>query len=502
LAGQRESLPAAGPEAEGVAAVPKGTTDMSAITISSATLDADGNPTSGSSDAVARYDAALDLLLRYHPDVVAAADGLKTTDPTLPMGQAFLAYLSLTSTDVPDLADAREAAATLNALSLNDREAAHAAAIEAWLEGGWHAPARILDELLVRWPTDTLALLMGHLLDFFVGDSQNLRDRVGRALPSLDPDHPRTGFVRGMHAFGLEEAGHYGRAEAVGLEAVERNPDDVWGIHAVVHAYEMQGKVAEGIGFLRSREADWGSGNLFTVHNWWHLALYLLEAGRYDDALAIYDAEVHNDASAGVSLQMLDASALLWRLTLEDVDTGDRYAKLAAAWDKQVADESWYVFNDFHAVIALCGAGRVDDARAVVERLQRYVAAKPIQPGTNRAMTAEIGLAVSRAVVAFVDGRHDDVVAGLLPIRRIFHHFGGSHAQRDLLQRTLTESAIRSGRLDLARSLVDERLSQRDTSVYGWFRRARILAAQRDEAQAHVAQQAATANRARFSAAA
>jgi tetratricopeptide (TPR) repeat protein len=475
---------------------------MSVTAISNATLDANGNATSGTSDAVARYEAALDLLLRYHPDVVAAAEGLATTDSTLPMGQAFVAYLSLMSTDVPDLAGAREAAAALNALPLNERESAHAAAIDAWLDGKWHAAARILDELLVRWPTDTLALLMGHLLDFFTGDSQNLRDRVGRSLPSFDPDHPRTGFVRGMHAFGLEEAGHYGRAEAVGLEAVERNPDDVWGIHAVVHTYEMRGMVDQGIRFLRSREAHWGTGNLFTVHNWWHLALYLLEAGRYDDALAIYDAEVHNDASAGVSLQMLDASALLWRLTLDDVDTGDRYAKLAAAWEKQVADESWYVFNDFHAVVAHCGAGRVDDARGIVERLERYVAATPVQPGTNRALTAEVGVPVSRAVVAFTDGKHDDVVAELLPIRRILHRFGGSHAQRDLLQRTLTESAIRSGRLDLARSLVDERLSQRDTSVYGWFRRARILAAQRNEAQADVARKAATANRTRFSAAA
>jgi hypothetical protein len=117
-------------------------------------------------------------------------------------------------------------------------------------------------------------------------------------------------------------------------------------------------------------------------------------------------------------------------------------------------------------------------------------------------MSAEVGVPVSRAVVAFTDGRHDDVVAQLLPIRRIFHRFGGSHAQRDLLQRTLTESAIRSGRLDVARSLVDERLSQRDTSVYGWLRRARILAAQRDEPQADLARQAATANRTRFSAAA
>ena len=50
---------------------------------------------------------------------------------------------------------------------------------------------------------------------------------------------------------------------------------------------EMRGMIDTGITFLRGREPDWGSGNLFTVHNWWHLALYLLEAGRVDDALAV-----------------------------------------------------------------------------------------------------------------------------------------------------------------------------------------------------------------------
>jgi hypothetical protein len=475
---------------------------MTATTVPTRTVDADGNPISGSTEGVARYDRAVDLLLRYHPDVVGAVEGLATADDPLPMGQAFVAYLYLTSTDVPDVAGAREAAAALDALPLNERETAHAAAIDAWLDGRWDTAARTLDDLLVRWPTDTLALQIGHILDFFVGDAGNLRDRIGRSLPSLDPDSSRTGFVRGLQSFGLEESGHYEQAESVGLEAVGRNPDDVWGIHAVVHTYEMQGRIDEGIRFLRARESDWGSGNLFTTHNWWHLALYLLEAGRVGEALAIYDAEVHNDESARVSLAMLDGSALLWRLTLDDVDTGDRYAKLARAWESQIADEPWYVFNDFHAVVALCGAGRIDDARAVIERLARDVDAAPVEPGTNRAMTAEVGLPASRAVLAYVEGRHDDVVGDLLPIRRVVNRFGGSHAQRDLVQRTLTESAIRSGRLDLARALLDERISLRDTSVYGLLGRARVLSARGDTDAAHAAEEAARANRARFGAAA
>jgi hypothetical protein len=270
----------------------------------------------------------------------------------------------------------------------------------------------------------------------------------------------------------------------------------------VVHAFEMQGKVDEGIRFLRGREADWGSGNLFTVHNWWHLTLYLLEAGRYDEALAIYDAQVHNEESARVPLEMLDASALLWRLTLDGVDTGGRFTPLADAWQGHFGGDSWYAFNDMHAVVALTGAGRLDEARAVVDDLARYLAAAPEPAPSNLMMTADVGLPASRAIIAFAEQRHDDVVDELLPIRTHLQRFGGSHAQRDLLQRTLTDSAIRSGRLELARALVGERLSQRDTSVYGWGRLAQVLRAEGAADASTVAETRAAEQQAVFAAAA
>jgi len=436
---------------------------------------------SGSVDAAARYDQAVDRLLLYHPDLLSAAESLATNDVDVPMAQALLAYLSLMTTDIPDLEGARACAQALDALRKNEREVAHAAAINAWLDGRWREAAGILDGLLVRWPTDMIALVMGHLLDFFTGDARNLRDRIGRSLPSFDPDHERTAFVCGLQAFGLEESGQYGAAEAAGLAALEAHPRDVWALHAVAHCYEMQGQVDTGISFMRSREAEWGSGNLFTVHLWWHLALYLLEAGRHQDAIGIYDAELHNDRSTGVTLEMLDASALLWRLTLDGVDSADRYQQLAKAWDGQLFDEPWYAFNDLHGVVAFCGAGRLDDARRVIDRLQRSVEGASDRPGTRRAMISEVGLPGARAILAYTEGRHGDVIDELLPRRPIFHHFGGSHAQRDLLQRTLTDAALAAGELDLARALIDERLSLRDTSVYGLLRRARLLAMQGDE---------------------
>jgi tetratricopeptide (TPR) repeat protein len=459
-------------------------------------IDQHGNPVSGGADAVAVYERAADALLRYSPAVIDGTTELVEQHPQAPMGHALMAYLYLTSTDTPDVAIAKEAWSAMGSVPMHEREQAHHDAIGAWIGGDWRAASAGLDALLERWPSDLLALQIGHQLDFFLGDAANLRDRPGRSLPELDPDHPHTAFVRGMQSFGLEESGDYSAAETAGLAAVDVNRDDVWAIHAVTHVLEMQGRVDEGIRFLSSRRDDWGAGNLFTVHNWWHLALYLLEAGNIAESLAIYDAEVHHAGSAGVPLEMLDASALLWRLYLDDHDTGGRFASLADAWATRAGDPSWYVFNDLHLVMALVGAGRAAEAEQHIGDLASYVHRNGA--GTNVAMASEIGLPASRAVLRFSQGRHEDVIAELAPIRRTLQRFGGSHAQRDALQRTLLESALRAGELDLARALVAERLSVRETSVYSWTQRARLERDRGHDDAALDAEQRSATNRRRF----
>jgi hypothetical protein len=182
--------------------------------------DSHGNPISGSSEAIDRYDAAVDHLLAYRDEVVNDMTWFATEEPDFPMGLVLAAYLSLTSTDLPDVTVTEQLAARLHNLALNDREAAHRAALDTWLSGDWHGAARRLDTLLIRWPADLLGLIVGHQLDFYLGDAANLRDRVGRSLPAIDPAHPHHGYLRGMYAFGLEESRDYQLAERHGLAAL------------------------------------------------------------------------------------------------------------------------------------------------------------------------------------------------------------------------------------------------------------------------------------------
>jgi hypothetical protein len=131
-----------------------------------------------------------------------------------------------------------------------------------------------------------------------------------------------------MQAFGLEESGHYEAAEDAGQAAIAVN-----GRRRVGHPRRDPHLRDAGTGRHRGRlphrrEADWGSGNLFTVHNWWHLALFQLELGDPAAALAIYDREIHHDGTDGTMLNLVDASAMLWRL----ISTGSTPAPASPSW--------------------------------------------------------------------------------------------------------------------------------------------------------------------------
>jgi hypothetical protein len=76
-----------------------------------------------------------------------------------------------------------------------------------------------------------------------------------------------------------------------------------------------------------------------------------------------------------------------------------------------------------------------------------------------------VGGAATRAVKAFGDGDYAQCVALLRPVRHRAHRFGGSHAQRDLLDLTLIEAALRAGDQALARSLCAERIAVRPASL-------------------------------------
>jgi hypothetical protein len=422
--------------------------------------DRQGHRLSGASAAaVEAYDQAAHELLCMVEDPVASVERALAASPRMVMAHVLKAWLNLLGTEPAALPTARAALAAAASLPADARERDHVAAAQALAEGRWREAARRLEDLSFDHPRDTLALQAGHQLDFFLGDSRMLRDRIARVLPAWDEGVPGWHAVLGMHAFGLEETGDYDAAQAAGERSVALQPRDSWGWHAVAHVHEMRQRPRDGIAWLRPTSALWAPGSFLGCHNWWHLALYHLELDDHAEVLRLYDTAIGGTGSA-VVLDMIDASAMLWRLLLRGVDVGDRWAPLAERW-APLADSGWYAFNDAHAMMAFVGAGRTAEQQAVLDAQRAVIE----HGGDNARFTREVGHPVAQALQAFGRGEHGRAAAWLRDVRSRAHRFGGSHAQRDLIDLTLLEAALRSGQRALAVGLAAERQAMRPHSA-------------------------------------
>lgn len=416
--------------------------------------DKQGNALSGATaEAAELYNEAVEAFHIYRGDPVGVLDSAIAAAPDFAMAHIFKAYLFGLATEPQATKEARAIVAKVKTLRLSQREASHVTALVLLLEGQWTTAAEALDRHNADYPHDIVALQSGHLMDFYRANARGLRDRIARVLPKWSADMPGYSILLGMHSFGLEETGDYARAEETGRRAVDLQPLDCWAHHAVAHVMEMQGRPEDGIGWMIVREPHWASDdNFFKVHNWWHRSLCHLELEQFDDVFALYDGPIRQDRST-MALDMVDASALLWRLHLSGQDVGTRWEELAATWDGH-ADGRTYPFNDWHAVMAYLGTGR----NAEIDRI--------IDDYRNSARTTDAAKWGRQTAVpliegfsAFWRGDYQAAVDRLHGARFIANSFGGSHAQRDIIDWTLAEAAVRGGLSSLAESLANERLA-------------------------------------------
>ena len=242
------------------------------------------------------------------------------------------------------------------------------------------------------------------------------------------------------------------------LAALRINPLDARAHHVMAHVHEMSARPAAGLQWMHERAAGWALDTTVATHCHWHLALYHLALGRPDRALAAHDQHIRGNGSCEVS-DLIDASALLWRVELAGADAGPRWAGLSAAWAAHI-DDAYCSFNDIHAMLAFVGARDWQHAQRLEDRLLRSAA----QTTRHGQTTRLLGLDACRALMAYGRGDHDRVVRLLSRLPASAHRLGGSHAQRDVLQLTLQRSIDRAGGLRRRRTALqtgrrDQRLA-------------------------------------------
>jgi tetratricopeptide (TPR) repeat protein len=357
--------------------------------------------------------------------------------PAFVMAHVLQAYLLLCSRDPRRIRSARPVLARAARLPANERERDHLAAIAAVIADDYEGAKARLGAVLRLWPRDALALQVAHALDYVTGDAALMNDRVQAVLPAWSSDLPGYHAVLAMHAFGLEECGEYERAEEAARAALALNAFDARAHHVMAHLFEMTDRADAGVCWMNEHIACWGADTVVATHCWWHLALFHLSQGRSDRALVLYDRRVRAGHSSEIA-DLIDASALLWRVHLCGSDTGARWVELAAAWAPHI-DDAFCSFNDLHAMLAFVGARDWDSA----QRLERTLACGQSLPTRHGETTRRLGLPACRALIAFGSGNDILAITLLASLPALAHRLGGSHAQRDVLHLTLLQAIER-----------------------------------------------------------
>jgi tetratricopeptide (TPR) repeat protein len=392
----------------------------------------DGLPlTAADAEGAALLDDAIESYLASRADTPQILRGMLERDPEHLMARCFMGYLTRLAGDPVNAQRSakihRELHQRVEGGAGTAWERAHIAALGLWLADDLERLMAHFEQVIDRHPHDLLALRMLHYLYFYDGDAARMRDSVGRRLADYG-GHPLEGYVLGMYAFGLEEAGEYASAERYGRGAVERNRRDLWAVHAVAHVMEMQGRSADGIAWLQSLRPGWDAGNNFRFHLCWHEALFHLAQRDFDRVLALYDDEVAPAVADDFYLDLCNAASLLLRLEAAGVHVGERWQPLAATAERHVNDAE-LVFASLHHLMSLLRVGSPAAPHALAT-LARWG-----ESGTTQGrIVRDVALPVADFLRAALAGERARAARQFESFRARLHRIGGSHAQRDLFR--------------------------------------------------------------------
>ena len=391
-------------------------------------------PISTTAATAATYNRALQSLLGYDADVAERTQAVLQADPAFALGHCLWGYLMMLAYNRAAVGMAAEAqrSAAQHAPGATAREQAHVRALGHWVAGDLDSAVREWEAMLAVWPRDVLALRLLHANYFWLGRQAQMRASLERVAPHWADD---SGFLACL-AFALEETGDYAAAERMGRRAVELNPAEVWGAHAVAHVLEMQRRSDEGIKWLAALEPHWTGKGAFLHHLWWHRAMFHLARREFDVVLELYDQRFRNLASPLVVampdfyVDVQNAASMLLRLELRGVAVGERWEELADKAQARIGD-CVSVFTLPHWMMALAAAGRDVPARAMIDVLKEN--ASPV--------VRDVALPVCQAVLAHRRGDYEQAVTLMSPLLGRLQELGGSHAQRDVFTQLFDDSS-------------------------------------------------------------
>jgi tetratricopeptide (TPR) repeat protein len=328
----------------------------------------------------------------------------------------------------------------------SERERSHIAIFAKILGGQGSAAIPLILEHTRTWPRDAVVLSPITSVFGLIGFSGKAGREVEQlaALQPLASAYGDDWWFRAELAFAEIEL-HDFKSGLRNIEAALRgNPRNARGAHVRSHLYYELGEREEGLHFLNEWMKEYPKDGQIHCHISWHQATWSLETGRREDAWSIYSRELHPGGSWGPQLNVLtDCASFLARAEMagETVDPGlwRDISRYASQW----FPNSGIIFADMHSALAFAMSGDSDALHSLINN--------PKGPA------ADVLVPIARGFEAFACRRWREAVRELRPVLATHERVGGSRAQRDLLEYTVTSALLRSGQVDEARQLISTR---------------------------------------------
>jgi hypothetical protein len=405
-----------------------------------------GNALTTSSPAARdAYVIGMDRLLSADAGIVAAYEQAVAADEGFALGHIALARTLQVQGRGSEVKAPLERGIAL-AAGTTEREQSHIAVFEQILTGRGSAAIPAILEHLKTWPRDAMVLAPITGVFGLIGFSGKA-GREAEQLAVLEPFTSAYGddwWFRMVLAFAEIELHKYER----GLRNIETSlrgfGRNAHAAHVRAHLFYELGEREAGLSYLDDWSRDYSRDGQLHCHISWHRALWSLETGRRERAWEIYRTALRPGGAWGPPLNVLtDCASFLVRAEMagETVERvlWNEIAEYAARW----FPNSGIVFADIHSALAFAMARKRDALQRIIDNPQ--------------GPAADILVPIARGFDAFARRDWAAAVEEIRPPLETHERVGGSRAQRDLLEYTVTCALLRNGQRDEALQLISSR---------------------------------------------
>ena len=368
------------------------------------------------------YDVGLKAFLSANYGAEEAFSLAVEADPNFSLAYAGLVRAHMSAGNLSAAASAlKTAKKKLNGAT--EREKSHVYCIELLTSGKSKEAREAVYKHVLEWPRDALVAQINTSVFGLIGFS----GQIGREKDLLDfteillPHYGEDWWMMSMHAISLCETGQTIASMELMEKSLGLNPRNANAAHFFAHILYEENEVEAGRDYLQAWMSAYDRRSILHGHLSWHEALWALQDGDEIKMWSTIDSSVSPEKGTSLPLNALtDTAAIYYRAELAGykVDT-KRWSRLSE-YAVQNFPNMGQSFADVHASLSHAMAGND-------EYLQKYIEGK-------NGFAGDIVPSAAKAWKAISKGEWKTAKREFESILLDFERFGGSRAQRDLLE--------------------------------------------------------------------